>query len=860
MDSTVSRALWWVSLVLLLSVGVATVTAQSPDAPSEEVQVADPAAGQRPQLAPLSNRVQVSVYRTGVSVYDRGEWAVLGLRGNNPLEKDVEATVVLFFEQNMQTRYERRFWIPARSTRMTWLPVRVPNTTPHPRQLKAYTMNLVASDGEDVLQRGSDPSLYSMSLLPINNMTSLSGAIHQRRDPRRVMDESWPDEDAADVLGVMREAAEADSASVSFRDMFLPPYPHALDGLDHLLISDDRWLSDSAAPLALRSWLQRGGSAWLMLEYVGQDAVDALLGDDSCLQIVDRVELTEFTLRTPQLSETDRDPEERWVSERPVEFIRVLLTEDAVVHSWIGEWPAAFSIKQGNGEVLVTTLGARGWHHRLALLEDPPAANVPSDGPTQALGELGARMLATAPEASLPTKDIQAVLQSQIGYDVPKRATIGLILGVNFTALLVAGLVFARWQRLQHLAWFLPLCAVATASAMIGLGKANVSQVTPTLATVQLMELSSASEQVHATTYAAFYSPSSERFSLSSSAAGLVTPQDDADGGIRQIAWKGGRNSYWKEFRVPPGAARFVKLQDDYMLSQQIRAVGRFGPEGLAGRIDNVELMGEPSDAVLATPVSANSGMEFRDGGQFVCGDRHLLSPNEYLSGVLLTDRQQRRQTIYRSLFDAEVTYPTRPTVFVWGDAERLRMEVPEVFEARGETLWAIPLQWERTPSGGAFSISPTFLKMVNAADATLGTSNVYNPRTGVWLDEVSAPTRSFFEFLLPPVVLPAELTSATVQLKINAPWREVQVLGKQATTGKVVVIKSWQGPSGLLELQIADPELLKTSASGGLLLGLSVGEASGSATSQREQGAPVDKLGVWQVEYMHVSVSGKTL
>ena len=869
-----SRLLW---LVLALVVGYAPVLAQQPNVSPARGQTAAPQPGQAQQPGqapqpvqaqqpgqveepePQPQQVRVSVYRTGVNVYDRGEWAVVGLRGINPLEKDVEATVVLFFEQDTQTRYKRKFWIPARSTRMTWLPVRVPSTTPHRQQLQAFTMTLVDSDGEDVLQRGSDPSLYTMSLLPLNNRSSLTGAIHQRRDPTKVSDERWPDEDAADLVGLMRETADADSSYVTFRDMLLPPYSHSLDGLDNLLISDNHWLSDSAAPLALRSWLQRGGKLWLMLDFVGQDVVDALLGNDSCLEIVDRVELTEFTLQTPQLAETDRDPQERWESERPVEFVRVLLTDDAIVHSRIGEWPAAFSIKQGNGEVLVTTLGARGWHHRLDLLEDPPKADVPTEGATQALGELGELMLSSASQASLPSESIRPVLQSQIGYQVPSRAMVGLILGANFLVLLSGGVVLARLNKLQHLAWILPVCAMTSAAVMIALGQANVSQVPATLASVQFLELSSASDQVRATTYASFYSPAGERFPLYSGAAGLVAPQEEADGSLKQIAWQGERNSYWEEFRVPPGAARFVKVRNDYLLPQSIRASARFGPEGLAGSIDNIDVVGKPADAVVAAPVSANSGVEFRDGGQFICGDRHLLSPQEYLSGVLLSDEQQRRQTIYRSLFATGEAYPARPTIFVWGDAEPLGIKVPDVFQNRGATLWAIPLQLERTPSGGEFAISPTFIRMLNS-DSALGTSNVYNPRTGVWLDEASTSTRSLFEFVLPSVVTPAELTSATVYLKINAPWREVQLLGKRASTGEVVTIKSWQGPSGLLETQVKDLDLLGVSADEGLLLGLSVSDVNGKSTSKKDAGAPTDKLGVWRVDYMRVSVSGKTL
>ena len=803
-----------------------------------------------------SGQVRISVFRTGVNLYDRGEWAVVGVRGVNSGETDATATVLLYFENDTQTQYKRRFWIPARTTRITWMPVRTPRVDMRRKSIEVRTLNIVETDGEEsTLQRGTDPSLFTMSLLPLSNLKTQTAGVHQRRDPLNPTAETWA-EDVVDLVTLMRQSAEAEQNQINLGDVFFPPYAHSYDGLDNLVISDSRWLNDSAAPTAFRSWVHRGGKVWVMLNLVGQQTLEALLGSDNCCQIVDRVELNDFTLETPRLAQREMETQERWEAERPVEFVRVLVTGDVTVHSRIGEWPAAFSVKQGNGEVLVTTLGARGWHHKMDVLEDTPSEGVPTQGSTEALGEIGERLLLEkSPETELPTESIQPILQAQIGYEVPSRNTAGFVLGANCLLLLVGGVVLARRNKLEHLVWLLPLCVGLTATVMVVLGQLNVSQVPPTVASVQLLELSSGSDQAQATTYASFYSPTGEQFPLYTDAGGLVAPDENAEGSLSRIGWDGAQNSQWEDFFVAPGAARFVKIRNNYVLRKSVRAVAQFGPEGLVGQITNIDVVGEPSDAMIGAPISADSAVEVDDSGAFVCHVGQQLSPGEYLAGALLSDEQQRRQEIYRTLFGGDVPYPARPTLFIWGDAEPISVAVPEAFESRGATLWAIPLRLKQTPPGSPFVVPAMFTRMQYSRE-TLGASNVYDPRTGKWLGEATTATHSMFEFVLPPQILPAELDSATVELKITAPSREVQILARNAKTGEIVAVGDpIDSPYGVQRIEIDDADLLRVSGDGALELGISVSDVQGAL-----QGVAEDGLETWQAEFMQVSVSGKTL
>ena len=80
--------------------------------------------GQEPDKA----SVHVTAFPSGFGRYEPGQWSSLGIQASNTTDADVEAMLAIYFDKDSHTQYARRLWIPAKSTRKTWLPVRAPDS------------------------------------------------------------------------------------------------------------------------------------------------------------------------------------------------------------------------------------------------------------------------------------------------------------------------------------------------------------------------------------------------------------------------------------------------------------------------------------------------------------------------------------------------------------------------------------------------------------------------------------------------------------------------------------------------------------------------------------------------------------
>jgi hypothetical protein len=236
----------------------------------------------------------------------------------------------------------------------------------------------------------------------------------------------------------------------------------------------------------------------------------------------------------------------------------------------------------------------------------------------------------------------------------------------------------------------------------------------------------------------------------------------------------------------------------------------------------------------------------------------------------MLSDEQQRRQTIYRKILSPRQgnIYPQRPTLFVWGDSHSLGLTTPDVFRQSGATLYAIPLDIGRTLPKQPFLIPPTFIRVLNAATKH-GASAVYNPRTGRWMEDATLATQSFFQFLLPREVVPCKVRAVEITLKIHAPSRTVELTGSK--DNQQVVVATRANPSGVLTFTIDDPELLELDQAGGLQFGVTVSPTETQAAAEATRGQPRDsddsdkshdsfEHATWQIDYLRLQATGEAL
>lgn len=819
--------------------------------------------------------IRTNIAPGGMRRYERGRWSVVSVQASNSGDKEAEATLSVFFESDSRRQFTRRAWVPSHAIRQTWLPVLPPQDIPGDQSvLHVSSLNIINSaDGETLFHKEGD-QLIPESLLALDPDELHCALISNQPLPGQPDFISRRDEEAFETAVEVRRLYDGDRKVISFSDRFTAPYPEAYEALDQLVICSDRIVDDSGGIAALRNWIARGGRAWIMLDLVAVDAARTLLGNAVPYEIVDRVELTEFAIKTPSSVAVGGQLSETWRAEEPVELVRVL-TDSVEVHSSIEGWPAAFSIPFGNGHVFMTTLSARGWQYQFDEFSDQPDAPLRTSGPTDALLHLANQFNQRSFGDLILSDDLKPILAEQLGYGVPSRGIAATILGLNCVVIMIAGTWLARREQLEHVAWVVAAATSLSAIILVSIGSANTSSIPATSSILRLANISSETNEIRADTIAAFYSPDTVELPLQIDLSGVVEPDVQDLGGVaKRVVWNDDGQARWEHVHVASGSVRFARAKESVVLEYPLRAQATFGPDGLEGRVTGLGQLGTPSDAIVAAPPAPNSEATINAQGIFRAGPNDLLSESEYLSGAMLTDEQQRRQTIYRQILTPrqERIYPQRSTLFVWGDALGLGLSSPDFFHQYGATLYAVPLEIGRTPAKQPFLVPPTFIRITNAA-AKQGSSAAYNPRTGQWMKDATLPTRSFFQFLLPREVVPCKVQNADITLKIHAPSRTVELIAFK--DGEQVVVESHENPSGILTFTVTDPGLLKLDEAGGLQFGVVVSPTKSQAEATARERADAEAASspqlpnkseetfehsTWQIDYLRLQARGETL
>jgi hypothetical protein len=627
-----------------------------------------------------------------------------------------------------------------------------------------------------------------------------------------------------------------------------------LEAIDQVVLATDRIVEDSAGIVALQHWLRGGGRLWIMADRMQTESVAQVLGDAMCYEPVDRVELTEFTL----VDRSRDNAADRWSAEYSVELVRVL-SDAAEVHCEIDGWPAALWQRFGDGEVLITTLSSWGWMH--------PRVPFVSSRPLNGFTSLAGRFYKPKVKIELPAQEVYTILQEQIGYEIPSSRLAGGLLLFNCVSLAVAGTILIRRRQLEQLAWIVPLVTLATTGILLGMGVSNSQRVPPTLAALELVRTNAQSLEASVSGIAALYSAEPATLELKSDERTFVVPRNDPSlAETKRLVWNDGRFD-WLNYRIEPGSVRFLDYTATRLLPTHMTVRGQFGPQGLEGQLQAADL-DSLEDVLIAHPPALGLAVQLDADGSFRSGSRDVLAREQYLADTVLSDQQRRRQQIYRHLLSPtdEHVFPGQPTLFAWSTSRGPQLSLPEQFAARASSLFTVPLYLERTPPATAFQVPATFIRIESFRGAS-GTSTVYNPRTGRWMEDAMRASRSNLRFQLPAQVLPCQLNRATVTLKLNAPSRTVRIL--QAVGSDERVLREYNSPSGVLNFTL-EPEVLALDDNGGLHLTIDVSSTElqrqyeqrppNPADAEEDPGlTPVDNS-TWQVDYVRLDAEGTTL
>ncbi len=815
----------------------------------------EPCHGQNESSESGRSDVTVSVTPAGLQRHVAGRWAIVAVNGTNRSDTDVEETMLVSVGDDAQLQFSRRMWIPAGARRQSYLPIRIPDgLLPSDVFVPMTSMRLTQTSGGEKFQGSALglPTIERTLLLSweeyhvatLLDLGSLDNETSYSRN-QRLTDAIYAASDAADK-------SLQDLALVNLSANFLPPTPQALDALDQIVVGGDRIFNDSTAASRLRSWIQSGGRAWIMLDQVNPDLVRQLLGDASCYSVVDRVELNDFEMESTQLHATASKPEnEPWSSDQSVEMVRVFAETDDV-QCRVSGWPAAFWKQFGQGEILFTTLGTDGWMN--------------SGEPTLAYDAVATRFFISRNRPRSQSERIAKYLQNDIGYTIPRRSLVAWALGIHVFAILLFGIWCFRRQRLQQMAIVVPLASVLAACGLVALGKQHTGAVPSTIAIGQIAQAVLESPQVHVDSVAAIYSQEQRELKIDSSAdTTAMLAEEDLQGETKRIQWTDDGRSEWMFVSQAPGVVRNIECRATVALPQAWSVKGRFTADGFQADVDGLDVQKCEDSLIIAAPAPSLALRRLPSGGAtFRGGAADVLAKDQYIDDTLMSGLQSERQDLLRELMMTDTPpFGPEPSFVTWTEPIDSGVRFDDNFQNRGWALASIPIQYEPLPSGSAFQVPASFARL----KAVGGMSTVFNASTGRWLQDMNKAIATELQVVVPKILLPCVLERANVAIKISAPSRTLEI--KSLIDGEYQSVYRKQDPNRLLEFTIDDPDALQLDGEGGLRLLISVSDSDQDAAKAKplviDEDAPAaikpaaPNQNTWQIEYLQVSLEGTT-
>lgn len=865
------------------------------------------AAATAQQPAPSPVRLE-GLFTSGIRSTLSEGWGSFEFTVSNFSDQDRRVRVYFFYTGQNDVQYGRELWLPARSQSSSWLlggpipplpdaggqPVELERPKPGMPSTKGREVQMLLYDVTDgterlVLPRGGEQRTQSrlINYRPRDAHTCIYEE-HEVPVWTKAGDfPPWPTmaEERHVVVQSMRLTCELSASMARHFRGLLPPIPEAFDGIDHFVVASERLLEDPVGLRALRQWAERGGRVWVMLDRVGTDVAAGLLGDAVDFQLLDRVRLSTFQLDKPAHLWAGEAASVAQRHENPVAFARVLLPDHERKTFTIGGYPVYFTRPLGRGKVVFTTLGPRGWT-RPREPKDPPSPyeNLPAlPMPLIVLQALGQELHPAVTPDPFPVEAFRATLTEEIGYQVPGRATVTGIFAAFLAGVLGMGLLLRRVGRAEWLAIGLPVAGVVGAGLFVVLGESLRRQVPPTIALGQVVDAPAGVAEVSVRGLAATYRPEAGPAEIATREGGLFEVDTKGmEGPIRRLVLTDGDAWHWENVAVPAGV-RLGTFQQTVPLKEPIRAVARFGPEGVEGKLTTGPFteLGE----VLLRPLTGwtagrDCAIRLAADGTFRCASADVLPQHQYLASTLLNDEQQRRQNLYRAFFDpnsrkkdtksgigklnqslvrqdAPLHLQGRNVLLAW--AKPLDVGFQALPEARqvGRALLVVPVVFERPAPGTTVVIPGPFVSYQRVRDGV-----EIRPTL-----EGSSNADVELRFQLPREVLPLRVERVRVTFKIDAPGRVVVVDGL-AEKGERVELHRSVSPLDATRAESADARVLRLDKDGGLHLNLTIREATspepqgkGPTSAALKKGlAAADDEQKWVIQYLEVEVTGKTL
>jgi hypothetical protein len=784
-------------------------------------------------------------------------WGAFDFTLENLSGSDCQARILVYYPARPEQQYGRDIWVPAHSALKTWMLVGPAVGGQGPFSCDIQILLYDRSDGKDrlilppgeqrlqprgILYRDREPTTAILRDEPPTEEPGLAEGAGQLPRPESSADE------ALRLVRTFRAAAKLSEAVGNIWARLLPPTAEAFDGIDHLVIASDRVADNPSGVRALRHWLERGGKLWVMLDLVDPEAVAPLLGDALDFQMVDRGSLTTFQVKT-RLSGQQETAEPVQQHERPVVFARVLLPAEERARHTINGWPVWFTRPVGRGQVVFTTLGPRGLL-RPRTRTDPqsPFEQFPDLPTTTPPLDLLIDELHPPQKNPLPDEAFRPLLTEEIGYSVVGRGTAALVFAAFLGVTLALVLVLRRSRRRELLGWVGPAAALGATAAFVALGFASRRAVPPTVAVAQVVEAVPGTEEAPMHGLLAVYRPDSGPANFGAGQGGLFEPDvSGIESQTRRLILADLDSWHWEDLTLPAGV-RLLPFRYTASWSTKDRpltAVAGVGPDGIEGRLTAGPFR-NLADAVVSTPNGRNLAVRLHPDGTFSAGAEDLLPPGQFLPEALLSDRQQRRQELYRTALkrSANDLRDRPPVLLAWAEPIDMHFSLVPEGKTVGNALLTIPLRLERPPPDRLVTIPGPLLRYRRAV-----LDDWARP-----LLEASGAADMHLRFQLPAVLLPFQVERARLAGKIDAPGRRVTVAGRGGE--QVVELFRANSPANPFRVDLTEPRLLQLDEEGSLHVNVAVSELL-AGESKGKNTRPEEK---WQVEYLELEVTGRVM
>lgn len=785
----------------------------------------------------------------GLNQYMSEAWGVVGVSVVNTEDQPAEVLAAFGFSKDPDLQFARRIWVPAQTLRRTWVPLKLPRVPPSRESVVCYGLLIDDRSGSEVVLRDEHEGVQHSSLLRVNHDRPVTGAFvdqDEEADPNEV---DYPYE----AVVALRTARGYQRGLALIHDRDLPPLRELFDGLDQMVLWNDRFASEVAILAALRVWLNDGGELWIMLDRVDFAGVERLLGETFTCQLVNRVVLPEAIIQAademssaaaPPPASSQPSPEYSW----PLNFVRVIVSGMQVTHTVQG-WPAAFWRPVGRGRVVFTTVDAQAWIRRARAQRQRWDPNRMTDyEPTPQLEALS--LLRPRPEPLAQPAVFRDYLTERIGYRIASRGPVGVILGLFCAALLVAGASLARLRRPEHLAWIAPCLTLLAAVPLSGLGWRSQRAVPATVGQAQFLEVSEGADHIIGSGLLTFYDPAPAPAAIGARHGGVFAPESVKQAGTtRRMVWTDLDQWHWENIR-PTTGLHTASFQWSSDVAERPAVRGTFTATGFVARWTGKVL--PLSDTVVFMPAQPCLAVR-ADGAGLVGRAGDVLAPGRYVAGRWLSDEQRRRQAVIEQMFqrDAEqLPEVFRPRLLGWGDPVDMGFLFPQHQQQVGTALWSLPLEIDRPPAGTRIVIPSPFVRFraVNLA-RTENASPLHDYRTGRWLHSQKA-SETWLRFQVPEAALPLRLERARFTLQITAPSRIVQIVRRVGN--RTESLREANNPIGQIELALEGAMLPELDEAGRLLLGIVVSRESNEAGNQRAS--------VWKIDSVQLEVAGTAL